>query len=446
MRLRELLIASFILAVLLGALYWSNHHSSTADSTVKASPDAPPRILSLNQPDITGLVIRRQDEVPLDLSLDNSGVWQIRSPEALATDQESVSGVLSTLSSLNSERLLDDKASNLSSYGLAAPPLEVDVILKDGKTQKLLIGNQTPSGNAYYAMLGGDPRLFTVASYNKSSLDKTADDLRDKRLLTVDFEKVSQIELITQKPDKKQDIAFARNKDAWQILRPAPFRAESNKVEDLIRSLKDARMKTGSTSDEAKDAVAFKSATPFAIVKITGASGTQELEVRKAKDEYYAKSTALSGVYKVPASVGTSLDKSLDDFRNKKLFDFGFEDPNKIEIHVGSKSYFLTRSGSDWWGPDGKKLDDSTVEALLGKIRDLAATEFPQSGFTSATLELTVISNDSKRLERVSVAKYGDAYIAKRDSEPALYELPSQVVVQLQESAENLKPATTPKQ
>ena len=52
----------------------------------------------------------------------------------------------------------------------------------------------------------------------------------------------------------------------------------------------------------------------------------------------------MSGVYKVVSSVGTSLDKSLDDFRNKKVFDFGWADPEKIELHDGAKSYFLTRS------------------------------------------------------------------------------------------------------
>jgi hypothetical protein len=442
MKLRGLLIACLVLAVLLGGLYWSNRHNSTADTTAKPSPDAPPQILSLSQTDITAVAILRNGGSPLNLSRDSSGVWQITSPNALGADQDAVSGLLSTLSPLNSERLLDDKASNLASFGLAAPSLEVDVTLKGNKTQKLLIGNQTPSGNAFYAMLGGDSRLFTIASFSKTALDKTADDLRDKRLITADFDKVNQIELITQKPDKKQDITFARSKDAWQILKPEPYRAETTQVEELIRSLQGAKMEKGSEDEEAKNAVAFKSAVPFAAVKLAGSSGTQELDVRKLKDDYYAKSTAVSGIYKVPASVGASLDKSVDTYRSKKLFDFGYDDPNKVEIHDDAKSYFLTRSGSDWWGQDGKKLDDSTAELLLAKLRDLAATGFAESGFSAPVLELSVTSNDNKRFERVSIAKHGDDYIAKRDNEPALYVLPASEVQQLQQSAENLKPAS----
>jgi hypothetical protein len=445
MKLRGLLIACLVLAALLGGLYWSNRHSSTADATAKASPDAPPQILSLSQPDITSLAILRRDELPINLSRNSSGPWQITSPNPLAADQDAVSGVLSTLSSLSSERLLDDKASNLASYGLATPPLEVDVTLKGNKTQKLLIGNQTPSGNAFYAMLGGDSRLFTIASFSKTALDKTADDLRDKRLITADFDKVNQIELINQQPGMKQDLTFARNKDAWQILKPGLFRAESIQVDELIRSLQGAKMEKSPDSDEAKNAAAFKSASPFAAVKITGASGTQELDVRKVKEDYYSKSTAVSGVYKVPASVGASLNKSLDNFRNKKLFDFGYDEPNKIEIHDGVKTYFLTRSGSDWWGAEGKKLDDSTTEVFLGKIRDLTATGFAESGFAAPIIEITVTSNDNKRVERVSIAKHGDDYIAMRDNEAALYELPASEIQQLQQSAEDLKPAALPK-
>jgi Domain of unknown function (DUF4340) len=440
MKLSGLLTAAVVLAALLGVLYWSNHHPATADSAVKASADVSPKILSLNSADIIRLVIDRKDEPSVDLSRNSSGAWQITAPKELAADQDTVSTLLSTAASLTADRLIADKASNLASYGLAAAPLEVDLTTKDNKTKKLLLGDQTPSGNAYYAMLSGDPRLYTVASYNKTSLDKSAGDLRDKRLLTGDFDKVSQIQLINQDPKKKADIILARNKDAWQILKPGPFRADSSQVDDLVRSLQDAKMETPSAADDAKDAAAFKSAAPFAAAKVTGASGTQELEIRKAKDDYYAKSSAVPGVYKVAATLATGLDKSLDDFRNKKLFDFGYGDVNKIEIHDESKSYSATNSGSDWWGPDGKKLDDAGVEALISNMRDLSADKFPDSGFTTPVLEITVTSDNSKKVDKVLIAKAKDAYIAKRENEPALYEVSSSAIQQLQQSAANLKP------
>lgn len=441
MNTRALTVALIVLTALCGVLYWSNHHKPKEDDTVKASAEASPKILSLNQPDITSVRIDRKDQPQLDLSRNASGTWQITAPKSFPADQDSVSSMLSTLSSLSSERLVDEKTSDVAQYGLTPPALSLDVTLKDNKAQKVLIGDQTPAGNAYYAMLAGDPRLFTIAAYNKNSLDKSANDLRDKRLLTADFDKVSQIELLN---DKKQDITFAREKDAWQILKPQPYRADTLQVDDLIRALREARFENASGDEDAKLAASFKAAKPLATAKITGASGTQELELRKDKDGDFAKSSTVPGIYKVPATLATSLNKGLEDFRNKKLFDFGYQDPNKIEFHDGGKSYFLTRSGSDWWGGDGKKLDLPSADAFVGGIRDLAADKFPDSGFSTPTIEITVTSQDGKRVEKVSLAKSGDNYVAKRENESVLYELPAGSVSELQKSASDLKPAAPP--
>jgi len=442
MKLRGIIIAAIILAALTGTLYWSNHHKP-AEDTSKTAADLPPKILSLNQVDISRLVIRHKGEPDVVLSKNASDSWQIAAPQPLPADQVAVTSLLSTLSSLNSERIVDDKASNLSQYDLTDPGLQIEVATK-GNTQQLLVGGPTITGGSNFAALSGDPRVFTIANFNESSLDKSAADLRDKRLLTADFDKVSQIELLQQSAGNKQDITFAREKDSWQILKPKPYRVESFRVDDLVRALKDAKMETSSSDDGAKIAAAFSGAPPFVTAKIAGASGTQELQIRKAKDDYYAKSSVVPGVFKVSTSLGSALNKPLDDYRNKKLFDFGYEEPDKIEIHDSAKSYFLTHSGTDWWGADGKKLDSDTVQALLDKLRDLSATRFPDSGFTSQAIEITVISNQNKRTEKVAIVKSGDSYIAKRQNEPALYELTTAAVGDLQQAAAGLKPAPLP--
>ena len=81
---------------------------------------------------------------------------------------------------------------------------------------------------------------------------------------------------------------------------------------------------SGASDDPKKNGSLFATATPVATAKVTAESGTQELQVRKNKDDYYAKSSAVEGVYKVPSTLGQAVDKGLDDFRNKKIFDLGF--------------------------------------------------------------------------------------------------------------------------
>jgi hypothetical protein len=436
MKSTGLLIAAVVLAALTGTLYWSDHHKA-ADAA--ATPiDAAPKILTLKEADLSKIEVKKKGAEEVALAKNDAGKWTITGPAPLPADQDAVSTMLSTLSSLNSERVVEDKASDLKPYGLTEPAMEVDIAMKDGKSQKLLVGDDTPAGNAVFAALSGDPRIFTIASYTKTGVDKGPNDLRDKRLLTADFDKISQVELTA----KKQSIEFGRNKDTWQILKPKPLRADNFTVEDLVRRLKDAKMDltAASDSDEKKLAAAFASGTPVAIAKVTTAAGTQELQVRKDKDVYYAKSSSVSGIYKVPNDLGTSLDKSLDDFRNKKLFDFGFDEPNKLEMHDGSKAYFLTKGGPDWWF-NGKKMDDSSVQSVIDKVRDLSASKFVDSGFSTPVIDLTVTSNDGKRTEKVLISRSGDNYIAKRDNEPSLYQLDAKPVEELQKSAADVKPA-----
>jgi Domain of unknown function (DUF4340) len=440
MKSSGLLIAAVVLAALSGVLYWSNRHPAS-ENTAKASVDTPPKILTLKQDDISKIEIKKKGGEDLDLSKSDTGKWQITAPKSLGADQEAVSSLLSTVSSLNSDRLVEDKAADLSQYGLTQPSLQLDVTTKDSKSQKLLLGDDTPAGSAVFAKLEGDPRVFTIASYTKSSIDKTANDLRDKRLLTLDFDKLSQVEVV----NKKQDIQFGRNKQQWQIVKPRPSRADNFQVEEIVRKLRDAKMETApGDADVKKAAAAFASGTQVATAKVTDAASTQELQIRKSKDDYYAKSSAVSGIYKVPSDLGSGLDKNVDDFRNKKLFDFGYDDPSKVELHDGAKAYFLTKGGQDWWSADSKKLDSASVQSLIDKIRELSATKFVDSGFTTPVVELTVISNDGKRIEKAEIAKSGDTYIAKRENDPSLYQLDSSAVTDLQKLAADLKPAPPP--
>ena len=409
---------------------------------MKVSADTPPKILTLSQADIAKVDIKKKSGDEVDLAKDGAGKWQIAGAKPLRADQSEVSSMLSTLSSLSSERLIEEKAGNLADYGLAQPAVEVDVTEKDNKTQKLLIGDNTPAGNAVYVALAGDPRVFTLASFSKTSLDKSAKDLRDKRLLVFEQDKLSRVELSA----KKQDIEFGRNKDQWQIVKPKPLRADDSKVEELIRKLGDAKMDlTASDDDQKKAAAAFNSGSAVAVAKVTDASGTEELQVRKSKDNYYAKSSAVEGVFKVGNDLGTALDKAVEDFRNKKLFDLGFTDPEKIELHDGAKAYFLTKGGSDWFSADGKKVDAIGAEGVVEKVRDLSASKFVDSGFGAPVLEVIATSNGGKTIEKVSIAKDGDHYVAKREGEPALYQLDPVVVTGLEKAAEDLKPAVEPK-
>jgi hypothetical protein len=79
-------------------------------------------------------------------------------------------------------------------------------------------------------------------------------------------------------------------------------------------------------------------------------------------------------------------------------------------------------------------------------LRDLSANKFIDSGFATPMLSVAVTSNSGKRVEKVEFAKSANGYIARRENEPALYELDAKSVNDILEASNNIKQtASAPK-
>jgi hypothetical protein len=437
MKFRGLLIAAVVLLVLAGVLYWSEHRK-TPDTATPAA-DASPAILKIDPATVASLTLTQKGAPPVTLVRSGSAQWQITAPNAYPADSSTVSGMLSNLAPLTSQRVVEDQSSNLAQFGLSDPSVELDITGKNNKTTHLLLGDDTPTGDAVYVAVAGDPRIFTAASYTKTSLNKSLSDLRDKRLLPIEASSVSSIDLIR----KGQDIGFARVQNGWQIEKPKPYRTDNFQVDDLLQQLTSAKWDpSASAADAAKN---FAQATPVATITLTGSAGNDTLEIRKDKSDYYAKSSAVAGTWKIDSTtasaIGQVLDHSLDDFRNKQLFDFGYTDPDKIEYHSAATSLVLTHTGNDWWS-NGKKMDADSVSMFVTGLRDLAATKFVDSGFTNPEISITVTSNSGKKVEKVEIQKNGDAALAKREDDPSLYSLDVATINGLTNAIAAIKPAT----
>jgi hypothetical protein len=433
MKPRSLLVAVVLLAVLAVVVWWAKKHPQSADENTTTT-----KIVDIPSDQVEQITVKKKDEAPLVLNREN-GKWRITQPANFPADQDSVASLTSALSPLNADSVVEDKSVDAAKYGLKSPSMTVTVGLKGGKSDTIEFGDDAPAGSLVYVARSSDPKIYAVTSSTKSTFDKTVNDLRDKRLLTFNSDKLTGVELDA----KKGPVSFAKNNQGdWQITKPAPYRADSFQVEDLVRKLQDAKMDlSGTTDDQKKDAALFAAGQPVATVKVTDANGAQTMEVKKNKTDYYAKSSAVAGIYKVSSDLGTALDKNLDDFRNHKLFDFGFSDPTKIEFRNGASDSVYEKSGQDW-KQNGKTLDAATVQAVIDNLRDLSATSFPTSGFANPTISVTVVSNSGKRTEKVSFAKSKNTYIAKRDDGAALYEITEKNVDDMVKAFGDIKPAS----
>jgi len=431
MKPKGLLVAVVLLAVLAGAIWYSNKKQA---ATAAKPIDTSTKLLTIPDDQFQEVRIKKLTGEVQDLKRED-GKWRILEPKQLPADQDAVTSMVTSLSSLSADKIIEDNATDLKAYGLDTPTLEINITKKDGKTAGLLVGDSTPTNSGSYAKLPGSPKVYTVASFVKTGLDKTVNDLRDKRLLTFDSDKLTRVELQTKGPA----MEFGKNgQNEWQILKPRPLRADSTQVDSLIGKLKDAKMDPLVSDEDAKKAAAaFASGVKIAVATVSDSSGDQTFDLRQDKDKnYYAKSSVVEGVFKLTSDTGDALNKSLDDFRSKKLFDFGFSDPSKLEL----KAAVYTKSG-DKWMSGAKTMDNTTIQNLVDKLRDLAASKFADKGEGDPVFEATVTSNSGKKVEKVTIRKQGTEYFAQREGEPSIYELDGKTVDDLQSAASGVKEA-----
>ena len=427
-QMRGLLVAAVALAVLSGLVYWSKKHKQ--DEAAKPPADAAPKILTLDDKQINEVTIHKLNTDPIVLSK-LAGKWEITKPEPMPADQDTVKSLISAASTLTSEHLIDEKPANLKPFGLRIPITEVTFVLDKGKPRTVDFGNDTPAGGSTYVKLADDPRVFTVGSFSKTSLDKSLNDLRDKRLLTFDSDKLARVELTA----KGQTIEFGKNgQNEWQILKPEPARADALQVDDLVRKLKDSKVQV----EAGKIAPStFAAAPKLVTISTTDNGGTQTVELHQDKDKNtYAKSSVVDGIYKVGTDLAEAVNKSAADFRNKKLFDFGFTELSQVSANNTTYAH----AGEKWFA-NGKEMDSSSIQNLIDKLRDLSATGFATKNSGTPIFTAGAVTQDKKRTEKVTLFRDGMNTFAVREGEPGIYTLESSVADSLMKAASDLKPA-----
>jgi hypothetical protein len=179
---------------------------------------------------------------------------------------------------------------------------------------------------------------------------------------------------------------------------------------------------------------------------------------KRSEDSYFAMSSDLpGGVYEVAKTFAESLNKQLADFRNKKLFDFGFQDPKQLELRDGETRLTIAKKDDKWVAAsDGdRELDSAKVQAVIDSLRNLAAKAFtsdeaadqPKYGLGSPAIEVTVTpSEDGKDQEKAAISSTEkDRIYAAIPGSPTTYELEKSAVQEIQRSiVEVLKPTEPP--
>ncbi len=150
-----------------------------------------PELKPVQEKSISKLMITKGGS-PLTLQKEDE-VWFIL-PQRYPADSHLLESLLDEISGLTLTALASESR-NYPLYELdEARRIDVEILGGDETLRKVWIGKTATSARHTFVMLDDDPRVFHASGNLKSTFDKKASDLRDKKVLSID-EEITEITL-----------------------------------------------------------------------------------------------------------------------------------------------------------------------------------------------------------------------------------------------------------
>jgi hypothetical protein len=360
--------------------------------------------------------------------------WVMTAPVEARADEAEVSGIASSLETLEIQAVVDEAPADLQPFGLHEPRVQIAFRVEgDEAERRLHLGGRTPTGGDLYARRDDEPRVFLVPAYLENSFDKKPFDLRDKTIVRFERDEVDRVEVV----HGKQRVEIAKADNEWRVVAPVKARADFSAVEGLITRLQSAQMQSVAAEHDA-NLKAYGLAAPAATVTLGAGDSRTTVQFGRtttgeAGGEVFARDAAGTRVVTVGADLLADVTKGVGDFRRKDVFEFRPFNARRVEIVRGTETHAFEKrageDGADTWrrvAPAEADVDSTAVETMIARLSNLRAQSFvpdqAKAGLASPALVATV-QFDESRQERVRFGRAGGNVFAARDDEPGAAQL-----------------------
>jgi hypothetical protein len=358
--------------------------------------------------------------------------WTIVKPSGARADRNTISDVVTNLSKLEEQRVVDENAADLKAYGLAEPRVDVTFHV-DGEKEprRILLGEKTPAGSGTYAKLPSTNRVFLVDTALEAAVDKSAFDFRDKAALAFDQAKVTSLELASA----SQTIRLEKSDNEWKIVKPIQAPADFTSVSGVVGQLQSTQMTAlKDRPEEIADLKQYGLDKPVVVATIGMGADSVKFELGKTADpgSVWGRDPSKAAVFSVNNGVAMELQKTVENFRRKEVFDFRPFNTTRFEITRGKETRAFERvkgtgeNAVDTWkqvAPAAKTVDASNLEGALLDLSNLRAESFvatagAATGHNNPAAVIVVKFDEGKKEERVVVGTAGSGVFATRADQP----------------------------
>ncbi len=340
--------------------------------------------------------------------------WNLESPSsdhAAKSYADRVVDRLSWLEVVDAEHgfIVDDYAkTRAAEFGFDSPwsRFRLTVAKKLGapaEEMELLVGKQIPQRSGErYALLAGTPHVLAVKAESIEGIPGEVKDLREKQLMSFSAKKVTKVTVkrkgegkplvLENVPDSDEDYYEEEEPPrTWKITSPVELVADEEVVNDFLKTLSRAQVKTflKDKAPAAQLAACAVGKDPLTTVTIERQDGP-DIEVlfgtttkQPRQKLMHARRAGFENIYLVSTDLSARLAARSIDLRNRKIMDLETKDYDHIvlEHRRGQRviRYEVKKdAGKDWQvvAPISEKADRSFCDGLLSAVAGVKAQKY----------------------------------------------------------------------
>jgi hypothetical protein len=344
-----------------------------------AAKEKEEKLVDLASTDIQKIQLKKAAET-IVFEKDEKGVWKITAPLEAKADGTEVDGLVSSLSSLRIERIVEKTDGNLKAYEI--PNEEVALWVKGKDTPvRILIGMENPLDRSLFAKREDDPRIVLLSSTLKSTLDRKVFDFREKDIFKFETADVKSVRV------RAKDVSWeaARGGDGWLLKSPVHALANKSKMDSLLDSLSSIKAKEFFSEDKKpEDVKKFGLDKPEYEVTVSMPSANKDVvfSLHKEGDKSYAMTSQSNKIISFEGTLPADLEKKPDELREKKVVAFYSWEANKVSLKRDGFELAAAKEkvkDEDKWllqTPTKEAADGTKIEDFIRKIEGLEAAAF----------------------------------------------------------------------
>ena len=248
------------------------------------------------------------------LTKGEDGVWTLDSDTMLPIDQDAVSELATSITGMTAQRELGEDA-DVDSMGFATPEMSISFTAGED-SYTLTVGDQNSMTDTYYARLGEDGPVYTIATSDLSSLCKTPRQLYQAQDITdIESSDVTAMTLETG----SEVLSFTLEDETWTLDSDPGYELDQNTVKRMVNTICSLESEWSITQPGPDSEYGLD--TPNAVVTVTASDGSSVRCVfgtTSAEDSgvaYMTASTAEGVVYEIDSNHLTTFAYTKDTLK-----------------------------------------------------------------------------------------------------------------------------------